>query len=375
MREIARVAQGYFKTQPRIVEAIANLFEVPSTGMFTVLDPGCGCATAINALRSAWNARAPQTDIKLYGIESDKGRAESAQRLVGKNGDVLWSAIEDASISAPASVLFFNPPYDRIRQGGRLELLLYQKVREWAARSSHIVLIVPDYILADMKHGLAGAVERDYKLVALYRYPEPEYSEFKQCVLIGTRRDRALNRNKVDFPVWARTPSQWPILPLAGKRVARLEPASEAIELSRSNLSKELILECLTKSPLRSSLLREAMAPAPRVERPLLPLRDGHLALALAGGLCDGIITDEDTGLHFLIKGSLESKVCKVAVKKLFNFKGEHDRNKEVHRTRYCMNVRCLRTDGSIEDYSSEKPEETIPVEVVAEEGSDDHAE
>ena len=75
MREIARVAQGYFPTQPRIVAAISRLVAPPPHGTVTVLDAGCGCGDAIDELRNAWKSCArTDTNIKLYGIESDRER-------------------------------------------------------------------------------------------------------------------------------------------------------------------------------------------------------------------------------------------------------------------------------------------------------------
>jgi hypothetical protein len=55
-------------------------------------------------------------------------------------------------------------------------------------------MIVPDYVLADEAVGLAVAVERDYELLGLWRYPEPEYQDFKQCVLLAAEKDGNLPR-------------------------------------------------------------------------------------------------------------------------------------------------------------------------------------
>ena len=63
MREIARVQQGFFPTQNRIVQVVARLFSLPiqQCGPVVVLDAGCGTA--------------------------------------------LWSAIEDATVDHPVSLL------------------------------------------------------------------------------------------------------------------------------------------------------------------------------------------------------------------------------------------------------------------------------
>ena len=113
MREIARVKQGYFPTQDRIVLAVAGLFKLPSPqqGPLVVLDAGCGTGKAIHDLRAAWLARQPDLNVTLLGIESDKSRQQQSAELLA-TGNALWSAIEDATIDNPVSMLWYNPPYE-----------------------------------------------------------------------------------------------------------------------------------------------------------------------------------------------------------------------------------------------------------------------
>jgi hypothetical protein len=195
MREIARQKMGFFPTQDRIVAAVARLLK-PATdahGQFVILDAGCGTGQALHDLRKNLLPHAPASNVVLLGIESDKNRCHQAAQLLASGpggGTALWSAIEDATIDQPASLLWFNPPYDRIRGAGRTETALFSRVKEWPARGSGIVMmIVPDYVLADVDVGLAIAVERDFELLGLWRYPEPEYQDFKQCVLLARRRE------------------------------------------------------------------------------------------------------------------------------------------------------------------------------------------
>jgi|SRR5579862_2077222 len=355
MREIARATQGFFPTQDRIVQIISKLltFHRANSSLFTVLDAGCGTGKAIHDLREIWRSSAQDLNVITLGIESDKSRFQEAAELLGKaNGNVLWSAIEDATIDNPVSLVWFNPPYDRIRGAGRTELTLFNRVKEWPARSTGLLLmIVPDYVLADEEVGLAVALERDYELIGRWRYPEPEYQDFKQCVVLGRRRDKALNKTRLTFPKWASDPSKWGVLQDDMKPVAELHPVQKAVTLRRTRLGNDIIVDSVSRSPLRGGLLREAAAPAPPIGRPLLPLKHGHLALALAGGLCDGII--EANGNRFLIKGTLTSAVRKITTKDQLDAMGCKTAEIDVYRTRYEMNVRCLRNDGTIENYTS----------------------
>ncbi|MEI6232901.1 MAG: DUF6094 domain-containing protein [Planctomycetota bacterium] len=372
MREIARVQQGFFPTQNRIVRAVANLFKLPANpvGHVTVLDAGCGTGQAIHDLRNAWLSRAPNLNAALLGIESDKNRCQQAAMLLASGnvgGTALWSPIEDATVDQPVSLLWFNPPYDRVRGAGRTEAALFNRVKDWPARGGGLILmIVPDYVLTDADVGLAIAVERDYELLGLWRYPEPEYQDFKQCVLLARRREKALNKTLMTFPRWASDPSKWPVLRDDMKPVATLRPVQKAVTLRRTRLGNDVIVDTVSRSPLRSGLLREAAAPAPPIGRPLLPLKHGHLALALAGGLCDGII--ESGGNRFLIKGTLTSAIRRVSTKPQVDDNGNTVAEIDTYRTRYEMNVRCLRNDGTIEDYTSAEPEtEELETEVSEE--------
>jgi hypothetical protein len=358
MREIARVSQGFYPTQDRIVRAIAGLFKLPADqSPIVILDAGCGTGKAIHDLRNIFINRQPTANVVCLGIESDKHRCQQAADLLGKNpgGAALWSAIEDATVDHSLSLLYFNPPYDRTRGVGRMEHTLFNRVKDWPAKSTGLLLmIVPDHVLSDADVGLAIALERDYELIGLWRYPEPEYAEFKQCVLLARRRDKALNKTKLTFPRWAADPTKWPVLQDNMKPVATLQPVQKIPTLRRTRLSSDVILDSISRSPLRSGLLREAAAPAPPIGRPLLPLKAGHLALALAGGLCDGVI--ESGGNRFLIKGTLTSAVRKVATKDQLDANGGKVAEIDVYRTRYEMNVRCLRNDGAIENYTSAEP-------------------
>ncbi len=352
MREAGRVSQGFYPTQDRIVAAISKLFAMPESGTVTIVDPCSGCGAAIATLKNVWSN--PNNQILTYGIEGDRHRAGESKKVLDS---ALWSNTEDATLTNRVSLNFLNPPYDRIRGASRLELIFFQKVSDWTARGGYLCLIVPDYILADERTGLAVAVDREYDHVQVWRYPEPEYSIFKQCVLIGRRRQRALPTSRIIFPMWAEKPSAWQILPDDSKPIYTLPNAPSTV-LQRQNLSREILLEAVAKSPIRNALLREALAPAPKPERPLMPLKEGHLALALAGGLCDGITKHPDTDEPLLVKGTLESKVLKAKTKAKIDDMGNQTGSVDYFRTTYVMNVRFLRSSGDIENYSSHSEQE-----------------
>lgn len=116
----------------------------------------------------------------------------------------------------------------------------------------------------------------------------------------------------------------------------------------------EVILNSVFKSPLRHALLREA--PEQPLARPPLPLRSGHVALLLAGGL-ESEIEDPEQG-RFLVKGKL------IKADKKYKTEEKTGRNGEtfevdVYRTQYELAVTVLRYTGDVEKYTSEETHET----------------
>lgn len=357
MREVGRVAMGFFPTPPRVVEALAALVTPPASGTFTVLDAGCGTAAAIAQLRDRWTTARPDAQVKLYGIESDRNRAkESAANIAAHpaGGKVLWAAIEDAKPDRPVSMLFFNPPYDRIRGNVRMELLLYDLVAEWTQRGGVLAFILPDYVLKDEGTGIPRAIERQYDVLGIWKFPEPEYQDFKQVLLVGVRRDRALNRNRGGAPAWLK--QSWPVLPDRPGHLVDLPEADPYLELHRVKLSADVVNATVAHSPVRGALLREALLPPLQPEPPAEPLREGHIALAMAGIDFDEAI--EKDGNVFLPKASITMQVRKVKETDKLNKEGTKIATVETHRTHYDLNVRCLRPDGEIETYTSKVADE-----------------
>ena len=353
-REQSRLVQGFFPTQPRIVAAIAKLIQPAPEGNVTVVDAGCGEGAALKALKERWGN---PKNVKLYGVESDKSRAEAAEKVLD---ECLWSNIEDSRPSACCSVLWFNSPYDSVRGEGRLEYELFDEVKDWPMRKDGlIVMIIPKKVIADRLSGFPRYLDKHYAVEGFWDYPLPEREEFGQCVWIGRRR--AVERFSYDMPGWLEM--EWPTLPVDEPiRKPFIAKPSANLTLRRIEVGDDVLSDSLSRSPLRHALLREAMAPEPPLPRPPLSLRAGHVALLLAGGLCDSVIDDPDKG-RFMIKGTLSVSRRKVKTEPKENADGETVAEVDYYRTKYALNVRALcERGGVIETYSSEPEEEEAEV-------------
>jgi len=357
MREIGRAAMGFYPTPPRVVDRIAGLFRLPNAPV-TCLDAGCADGFVLDRLRRCWLKDNPGANIKLYGVELDKDRAASAaEKFEPTGGNVLCGAIENVSTGG-ASLLYFNPPYDNVRGMGRMEEELFAAVVGWAGKGNILVMVVPDYVLCSDEYGLAKVVEKHYEFMGGWSFPDPEYQAFKQCVYVGRRRKAKIEAYWIEYPGWAKRGMNrgWPELPAGRKPPFELPAANHNINLHYEHLPEEILLEVAEKSTVRSVLLREAIAPAVKVEHPLLPLRTGHLALALAGGLCDGIV--DKNGRRFIVKGTLHREVKHMSTEEKKDEDGRVKAIVDKDRVVYAMRIRCLLESGTIEEYNSHDTDE-----------------
>jgi hypothetical protein len=352
LREIGRLQQGFYPTQPRIVAAIAKLIK-PGDGSVSIVDAGCGEGAAIRQLKECWGN---PSNVKLYGVESDKGRADVAEKVLE---ECLWANIEDCRPSAGVSCLWFNPPYGDIRDEGRMEEELFDQVKDWPMRKKGLlVLVIQKSVLKD-KYGIARKIEQHFSVDAVFDYPMPEREEFGQCVLIGKRRDQDKKSWDSDPAGWQEP--VWPVLPLDPPRHRwTLWPSSGNVALRRVEVPDALLRLTTDKSPLKHALLREALLPEPPLARPPLPLRAGHTALMLAGGLCDCVMEDAEHG-KFMVKGTLEVSRRKVKSEDKLDNEGNPCAIVDFWRTNYALKVKALRDTGNVEVYSSESAE--APVE------------
>jgi SAM-dependent methyltransferase len=343
-REMSRIQLGHFRTQPRIIQALSKLIRPAAEGNISVLDCCCGTGEAVAELKQAWGSPA---NVKTYGIEVDKGRAEQAEKNLD---EVLWGAIEDSHPSANTSLCYANLPYDVVRGEGRLELILFDKIKDWTMRKKGIlVLILPKAVLIERWSELAMAIERHYT-VDPFDYPEPEAQDYGQAVLVCRRREK--ENTSYDTPGW--TTTIWPTLPLEAEHPRWTLAPSASVSLRRIEVSDAVLLEAVAKSPLRFAMIRESLAAEPPLARPALKLRPGHTALLLAGGLLDTMLDDPVHG-KFLIKGMLKVSTRKVKTEEKLDESGNVCAIVDYLRTHYALRVTALRNTGAVEKYSSEE--------------------
>lgn len=304
------IRNGYYPTDEVTMGRLLQAIDAPADRL-AILDPCCGEGAALADLKA--HLEALGSEPKAYGVEYNAERAVNARQWL----DVVAHAdIADMAIKVRQfGLLFLNPPYGDmvgdqaqldVAAGGRkrLEKHFYRQAHPWLAHEGLLVLIVPHYVF-DAE--FSAWVAKSYRDVKVFMAPE---QQFKQCVLFGVKRrhdrlDVELARQLEAMGAGALPPE----LPEHWSGMQYQVPvlsAADGIHFVASRITGEALQHELGNQLARATLWPQfdqhfgSQVQAHR--RPLRPLRDWHLALALAAGQISGVIESND-GRTLLVKG------------------------------------------------------------------------
>jgi len=335
MRIHGRIKMGHYPTPARVVERIRNYLAFPS-GQFSSLDPCCGAGDALVALIAG-------TGAITYGVELDHTRADESQIRLHH---VLRCGVEETRIQhRSCTLLFLNPPYDEVTleeesnaKTERQERAFLRMTVPYLSPGGLLVYIVPQNRLGK---AIARLLASRFERIHVFRFPDPEYADFRQIVVFGVRK----TDNNLDEQEALRLQSipKTELSPLSDKAETVYPiPASDPLTQFRSILIDP---DDLKKHIAQSALWKRFAALTTRSElripRPPLPLHSGHLGLLLAAGKLDGIMgTGEDS---HLVKGSVR-KISTV----MQEIKGEVLEERELDR--YAVSIKILNQQGEIRE-------------------------
>ena len=245
-------------------------------------------------------------------------------------------------------LLFLNPPYDFDQESKRVEHAFLLHCTKYLVDGGILVFVVPRHRLRVSAKYLAS----NYNPLACRRFPDPEYDDFDQVMLLGKRRASSEHIPEYEERIrhWSEGPLEamktledppgdtptdhTPILAPTGERsqllftIRSVDPARAAEEAQRSGL-------------WTSQAIRESLWPAEnRKAQPLMPLRQGHTAMLVAAGFLDNLTLEAD-GKRVLVKGRTTKKMELVEVTP----------DSETWRDRMHTTIRVLDLDtGEIQD-------------------------
>jgi SAM-dependent methyltransferase len=291
---------GFYPTPESVRGRLKALLDIEDGAR--ILDPCCGQGQTLAAL-------AEETSAITYGIELDHDRATEARQRIDH---LLWGdALVEMRISPAAfGLLMLNPPYDYSlepeAQAQRLEALFLRRFQETLHKDGWLVLVVPYTVLAVC----APILARHFTDLQVYAFPEEEFHTFHQCLVLGRKRSLA-NKAKaaqmeqelnciagMEPEIFLATAPQ---LTICTQRLVIPAP-KHPCTFQCSRIDPREAIPLVRKSGLLEDLLTHDLAPGQcHSIRPLAPLKNGHLALMLAGGYMNGEI--EMDGHRLVIKG------------------------------------------------------------------------
>ncbi|MDQ7785870.1 MAG: DUF6094 domain-containing protein, partial [Desulfomonilaceae bacterium] len=243
------------------------------------------------------------------------------------------------------SLLFLNPPYDEATleedadtKTERQEKAFLRMTVPYLVPGGVLVYIIPQ---TRVSRAIARLVASRFEMVQVFRFPDPEYDDFKQVVVFGTRK----SGNSLDEALAAKLQNVQNRDPatLPDSAAARYEvPPAGPLKLFRSTvIDPEELEKQMGQSPLWRKLHAMTTKNELQVPRPPLPLHSGHLGLLLAAGKLDGVVG------HGADRHVVKGKVTKV-VSKVEEYKGDVLEQRELDR--YVVSIKVLDRNGQIRE-------------------------
>jgi len=298
-----KIKAGYFRTPDRQGEYIKSLLSFSeSTAAF---DPTCGEGLILKQLKTGHE----DIEIRSYGVELDKGRAEKAKELLDH---VIQAPIESMVISHDVfGLLFLNPPYDHTMLGigddksERKEYTELVRNTKYLAPNGVMVYIIPSYRYADTK--ISRFLATHFEDIAIIRFSDEDYDEYRQCIFIGRKKSsthKELNAKLFEFLNLMDNEEHilqnvTPINRLVGHKVWEVPGEITEVPTFYSRIENKKELVDLIRSNKGFQAFKERTKPKQLVVGgdPIINIAQGQMALLLASGAVNGLIGEGDT-LH-----------------------------------------------------------------------------
>ena len=174
-----------------------------------------------------------------------------------------------------------------------------------------LLFLIPQVRLAVSARYLSA----HYTNFRAFRFPDPEYSAFRQMVLIASRKTQATLDPVAQARLEAWSCVDLPVLPDVTHDPLVVVPALPRADVLFASLAFDPVLAA-QEARRRGVWAQPAFAeqiwpPDERPVRPLMPLRRGHLALLIAAGLLNNVVLRQDDR-RVLVKGRTRKELVQV---------------------------------------------------------------
>jgi len=252
---------------------------------FSALDPCVGDGVAFAHLLDGAPAH-------HYGIEIDAYRAEQARNL---GIETLQANAMDVRCPAETvSLLYLNPPYDweaGSTNNQRLEAVFLDHTYRWLKPGGVLLFVIPLPRLTKC----ARLLSEEFQDLRVFRLTESACLQFKQIVVVGTRRKRHTRLTDsalLECVRWleglALKPDLEPVTKSADFRY--VVPRSEPLVMTHIGVPLDEVEDLLLDSAAYRQASRILLPKQRDVRgRPLTPLHGGHVGLLCTAGMLNGV--------------------------------------------------------------------------------------
>lgn len=327
MRPEARKAAGYFPAAPQAIASLLPRLVAPQdASKLSIIDPCCGAGDAIAQLGRGLG----MTPDRIWCIELDRQRGEETKARFGIEQVLAPCSFLQTEIRRGCfSVVYCNPPFDdSLTKGVRVEEQFLSGALQLLTVGGVLVFVCPEMIAE--RPGFRSILKIYAQDFSVVPFPA-EVRGHKEVFVLATR----IEGFRAGDPSWRDlcVPDGWKYrAPAAGGPGQRFK---------KIGLTDEELDEHIASSPL---LAEFAAPPEFELPRPPLALGKGHLALLLAAGHLDGLVSVN--GHSHVVRGTAR-KVEEVTDEQV-DTSGKTTVTKTIYTERIKLQIRAVWPDGVI---------------------------
>jgi hypothetical protein len=283
MRPQGQTKLGFFPLPVAEAKRLKNWIALPDK--FSAVDPCVGEGVAFAALIG-------DTPAHRYGIEIESNRSEQARALGIET--IHANAMDVRCQAETVALLYLNPPYDwecGESNNRRLEYVFLEHTYRWLKPGGVLIFVIPQLRLAKCARLLA----EQFTDVRVFHLTEPESVQYKQIVLLATRRKRNARLSDAaligDTRFLESLATQAGIAPLTNSSEVKYQvPGSGPVVLTNTGVSLDEVEDLLLESAAYRQAARVLLPKLGHARgRPLTPLHGGHVGLLCTAGMLNGV--------------------------------------------------------------------------------------
>lgn len=338
-RLASQVKMGYYATPVEVVNMIKKILKIQPGAR--LLDTCCGEGEALKII-------AEDNDVETYGAELDRERHFKSKKVLH---NALWAdSLHELICSRKAfGLLWLNPPYDQ-DEGGyeqnkkRLEWQFLKRHWNYLQDGGVLVYIIPVTVLKKV----ASFFHRKCRKLSVLRFPDKYYWDFKQIILTCYKGRPKKGEVAENISILQSAITDYSNIYDIPQGISEIDDCADIYEVPafpkesddlffRSvRLDPDDGLKVIKKKSRVFNRVKEVILPPTehKTIQPLMPLREGHLAMLLASGMMNGEVIGDD-GQRLIVKGS----VRKVQDK---SHEVTESADKYIETDRYEISVRAI---------------------------------